>query len=210
MLLDNRIRVLCVDDHRLVLQGIALILGGHDDLCVVGCAASGEEALALFREQKPDVTLLDLQLPKMTGLDVIRSMRRDVPEARIIVVTMYQGDEDIHRALEAGATTYLLKDTLSDELVRVVRAVHSGAKPIGSAVQTRLAERKTHQSLTPREVEVIELISQGMRNKDIGLVLGISNETVHVHIKNIFTKLNVEDRTGAVHVALRRGIIHIA
>lgn len=204
-----RIRVLCVDDHRLVLQGIALIVGGQPDLEVVGCATSGEEAVALFLAHHPDVTLLDLQLPKMTGLETIRAIRKEDPEARIIMVTMYQGDEDIHRALQAGAATYLLKDTLSDELVRVIREVHAGNRPIGRDVQARLAERSAQGALTPREVEVIELISQGLRNKEIAASLRISHETVQVHVKNIFAKFDVDDRTAAVNVALRRGIIHI-
>lgn len=211
MLVDarDRIRVLCVDDHRLVLQGIALIVGGPSDIEVIGCATSGEEALVLFRQHHPDVTLLDLQLPSMTGLDVIRAMRREDADARIIVVTMYGGDEDIHRALNAGAATYLLKDTLSDELVRIVREVHAGKRPLGRDVQARLAERSAQAVLTPREIEVIELISIGLRNKEIAASLGISNETVQVHVKNIFSKLDVDDRTAAVNVALRRGIVHI-
>ena len=204
-----RIRVLCVDDHRLVLQGIALIIAGQPDFEVVGCAASGEDAVTLFRAHRPDVTLLDLQLPKMSGLDTIRQIRQDAPEARVVVVTMYQGDEDIHRAMEAGAATYLLKDTLSDDLVRVVREVHAGKRPISHDVQLRLAERSAYPSLTRREVEVLDLIAQGLRNKDVAMMLGISNETVQVHVKNIFAKLDVEDRTAAVHVALRRGIIHL-
>jgi DNA-binding NarL/FixJ family response regulator len=203
------IRVLCVDDHRLVLQGIALIVGGYPDLEVVGCATTGEEAVALFRIHRPDVTLLDLQLPRMSGLETIREIRKEDPAARIVVVTMFQGDEDIHAALQAGAATYLLKDTLSDELVRVIREVHSGKRPISRDVQSRLAERLAYTSLTRREVEIVDLISQGLRNKDIAASLGISNETVQVHIKNIFEKLDVDDRTAAVNVALRRGIIHI-
>ena len=206
---SQRIRVLCVDDHRLVLQGIALIIGTQPDLEVVGCATTGEEAVHLFRAHRPDVTLLDLQLPRMSGLDTIREIRTENPEARVIVVTMYQGDEDIHRALEAGAATYLLKDTLSDELVKMVREVHRGGRPMTEDIQLRLAERSSYQPLTRREIEVLDLISEGLRNKDIAVMLGISNETVQVHVKNIFAKLDVEDRTAAVHVALRRGIIHL-
>lgn len=207
---SRRIRVLCVDDHRLVLQGIALIVGGQPDLEVVGCATSGEEAVACFKRHRPDVTLLDLQLPRMSGLEAIRLIRAEDAAARIVVVTIYEGDEDIHRALLAGAATYLLKDTLSDDLVRVIREVHAGLRPLGRDVQERLAERDAYAALTPREIEVIMLISQGMRNKDIAAALKISFETVQVHIKNVFAKLDVEDRTAAVHVALRRGIIHIS
>lgn len=203
------IRVLCVDDHRLVLKGIALIVSGEPDLKVVGCATTGEDAVALFKAQRPDVTLLDLQLPTMSGLEAIRAIREEDANARVVVVTMYQGDEDIHRALQAGAATYLLKDTLSDELVRVVREVHAGERPISRDVQARLDERAAHSVLTAREIEVVALISQGLRNKDIAAELKISHETVQVHVKNIFAKLEVDDRTAAVNVALRRGIIHI-
>ena len=203
------IRVLCVDDHRLVLKGIALIVGAEPDLEVVGCATTGEEAVELFKANRPDVTLLDLQLPTMSGLETIRAIRTEDARARVVVVTMYQGDEDIHRALEAGAATYLLKDTLSDELVRVVRDVHAGKRPISRDIEARLAERSAYTALTPREIEVLLLISEGFRNKEIALHLGISHETVQVHVKNMFAKLDVDDRTAAVHVALRRGIIHL-
>jgi DNA-binding NarL/FixJ family response regulator len=152
---------------------------------------------------------MDLQLPGMSGLEALIAIRREYPDARIVVLTMYQGDEDIHRALQAGAVTYLLKDTLSEDLVHAIREVHSGARPIQPAVRACLAERDRQPSLTLREVQVIELISRGMRNKEIAASLGISDETVHVHVKNILAKLNVNDRTAAVSVALRRGIIHI-
>jgi two-component system NarL family response regulator len=152
---------------------------------------------------------MDLQLPTMSGLDAIRSIRREDAEARIIVLTMYQGDEDIHRALSAGATTYLLKDTLSDDLIRFVREVHAGRSPIRADVKARLDERAGQPTLTPREVQVMELVYEGRRNKEIATLLGISEETVQVHLKNIFAKLKVGERTAAVNVALRRGIVHI-
>jgi DNA-binding NarL/FixJ family response regulator len=204
-----RIRVLCVDDHRIVREGIGLIIARQADMEVVGSAATGEEAVLLFRREQPDVTLMDLQLPTMSGLEAIRSIRREDAEARIIVLTMYQGDEDIHRALSAGATTYLLKDTLSDDLIRFVREVHSGRSPIRADVKARLDERAAQPTLTPREVQVMELVSEGRRNKEIATLLGISEETVQVHLKNIFAKLKVGERTAAVNVALRRGIVHI-
>jgi DNA-binding NarL/FixJ family response regulator len=205
-----QIRVLCVDDHRIVREGIALIIARQPDMTVVGSAATGEEAVALFRRHGPDVTLMDLQLGSMSGVEAIRVIRAQDAAARIVVLTMYQGDEDIHRALEAGAATYLLKDTLSDDLIRVVRGVHEGRTPmIGPDVQARLAERAAGPTLTPREIQVVELISRGMRNKEIAASLGISEETAQVHVKNIFAKLKVQDRTAAVNVALRRGIIHI-
>jgi DNA-binding NarL/FixJ family response regulator len=208
---DNpRIRVLCVDDHRIVREGLSLIIGRQPDMDVVGLAASGEEAVELFLRLTPDVTLMDLQLGAMGGVEAIRVIRHHEPGARIVVLTMYQGDEDIYRALEAGAATYLLKDTLSDDLVRVVRQVHAGDHPIMPDVEARLAERAAGPTLTRREVQVIELISQGMRNKEIAASLGISEETAHVHVRNILAKLRVKDRSGAINVALRRGIIHIS
>ena len=203
------IRVLCVDDHRIVREGIGLIIARQPDMEVVGSAATGEEAVAVFTRERPDVTLMDLQLPAMSGLEAIQAIRREDADARIIVLTMYQGDEDIHRALAAGATTYLLKDTLSDDLIRFVREVHAGRRPIRADVKARLDERATQPTLTPREVQVMELVSEGKRNKEIAVLLGISEETVQVHLKNIFAKLKVGERTAAVNVAIRRGIVHI-
>jgi DNA-binding NarL/FixJ family response regulator len=200
---------LCVDDHAIVRQGIALLVGLQPDIEVVGSAASGEEAVALFRTHRPDVTLMDLQLPVMSGLDAIGVIRRECPDAHIIVLTMYHGDEDIRRALQVGARTYLLKDTLADDLVRVIREVHNGERPIQADIQARLSERAGERSLTPREVEVVELISLGMRNKEIAASLGISEDTAQVHVKNVLAKLKVNDRSAAVSVALRRGIIHM-
>ena len=206
---NPRIRVLCVDDHRIVREGIGLIIARQPDMEVVGSAATGEEAVAVFKRERPDVTLMDLQLPTMSGLEAIHAIRREDADARIIVLTMYQGDEDIHRALAAGATTYLLKDTLSDDLIRFVREVHAGRRPIRPDVKARLDERATQPTLTPREVQVMELVSEGKRNKEIAVRLGISEETVQVHLKNIFAKLKVGERTAAVNVAIRRGIVHI-
>jgi two-component system NarL family response regulator len=194
-----------------VREGLALIINRQPDMEVVGAAATGEEALALFETHRPDVTLMDMQLGRMSGLDTIMAIRRKHPFARIVVLTMYQGDEDIFRALQAGAVTYLLKDTVSTDLIRVVRDVHRGARPPHRPeVEARLAERSSRPTLTPREVEVLELVSRGLRNKEIAGSLGLSEETVQVHVRNILSKLNAPDRTAAVNVALRRGIIHIA
>jgi len=209
-LAKSKIRILCVDDHRLVLAGIELMIGRQPDMQVVGSATSGEEAVSLFRQHKPDITLMDLQLPVMSGLEAIRAIRHLSPDARIIVLTMYHGDEDIHRALVAGASTYLLKDMLSDDLMRVIREVHAGQRALLPDVQIKLDERATRPSLTPREVQVTELIGRGLRNKEIASELHISEETVQVHVKSILTKLSVNDRTAAVNVAMRRGIIHLA
>jgi two-component system, NarL family, response regulator len=205
----NPIRVLCVDDHRIVREGIALIIDREPDMRVVASAATGEDAVALFARERPDVTLMDLSLPGMSGLEAIHAIRREDKDARIIVLTMYQGDEDIHRSLAAGAATYLLKDTLSDDLIRFVREVHAGRRPIRPEVKARLDERATQPTLTPREVQVMERVAEGRRNKEIAVLLGISDETVQVHLKNIFAKLKVSERTAALNVALRRGIVHI-
>ena len=206
---SSRISVLCVDDHRIVREGIALILSREPDIEVVARAASGEEAITMFRRHRPDITLMDLRLKAMSGVEAISTIRRDDPNARIIVLTMYVGDEDIHQALAAGATTYLLKEALPDELVRTVRDVYAGEHPLRDDVKAKLDERAGQPSLTPREIEVLELISRGMRNKLIATELGITETTVAVHIKNIFAKLKVNERTAAVHVAIRRGIVHI-
>lgn len=204
-----RVRVLCVDDHWIVRQGIAALIGEEPDMEVVGSAATGEEAEVLFHKCRPDVVLMDLQLPGQSGLDTIRAIRRKAPDARIIVLTMYQGEEDIFRALRDGAATYLLKDSLFDDLANLIRDVHAGVARLPPDVEARLEERRTHKAPSARELEVIELISQGMRNKEIAAHLGISEETVIVHIRHLFLKLGVQDRTAALGVAVRRGLIHM-
>jgi DNA-binding NarL/FixJ family response regulator len=207
---NRRIRVLCVDDHRIVREGLALIIKRQTDMDVVGMAATGEEAIELFKSCHPDVTLMDLRLRGMSGVEAIKAIRRIDPSARVVVLTMYQGDEDIYRALEAGATTYLLKDTLADDLIQVIRDVKAGKQPgVSPEVQARLAERSVRPELTPRELEILQLISQGMQNKEIAASLGISEATTQVHVKNILAKLDVRHRTAALNVALRRGIVHI-
>lgn len=203
------IRVMCVEDHRIVREGLALIINQEPDMKIVGSCATVNEAIELYRAVHPDVTLMDLRLGTASGVDAIKAIRADNAEARIIVLTMYEGDEDIFRAHQAGATTYLLKDTLSADLVRVVREVHAGLRPVLPEVQARLAERASMPTLTSREVEVIQLISQGLRNKEVGAMLGITEGTVQIHVKNIFAKLQVNDRTGAVQVAVRRGLIRM-
>jgi DNA-binding NarL/FixJ family response regulator len=176
---------------------------------VVGSCASAEEAVSLYRNCRPDVTLMDLRLGKMSGVDAIKVIRKEHPDARIVVLTMYEGDEDIYRAHEAGATTYLLKDTLSADLIRVVRQVHAGERPVMPVVEARLKERASAPTLTSREIEVLQLISEGLRNKEVGATLGITEGTVQIHVKNIFAKLNVNDRTAAVQVAVRRGLVQM-
>lgn len=207
--MSEPIRILCVEDHRIVREGIRLLLEREPDLAVVAVAENGEQALAEHRAHRPDVTLMDLQLPGMSGLEAIRAIRKDCPDARIVVLTMYQGDEAIFSALEAGATTYLLKDSLADELIDVVRNVHAGGRPMLPAIEAKLSEHSSRPRLTPREVEVIKLVSEGFRNREIAAMLGISEETAQVHLRNIFQKLGTRDRTAAVQVALRRGILQV-
>lgn len=208
--MTTRIRVLCVDDHRIVREGIALIIASAPDMAVVGSATTGEEAIAQFRRHRPDVTLMDLRLAgAVSGVDAIRAILGETPDARVVVLTMYFGDEDIHRALAAGAAAYLLKDTLSDDLLRVIREVHAGGRPVSPDVKALLDARSGQRNLTRREVEVLALVAKGNRNKEIAALLGISLDTVAVHLKHIFAKLDVTDRTAAVGIAVRRGIVHI-
>jgi two-component system, NarL family, response regulator len=204
-----RITVLCVDDHRIVREGLRMVINSEPDMIVIDAAATGGEAVERYRGHSPDITLMDLQLPDMSGVDAIRTIRQINADARIIVLTMYKGDEDIHRAIDAGAMTYLLKDTLADDLPRIVREVHEGGRPLPPDVVAKLEERAASPTLTSREVEVMRLLAAGRRDKEIAVALGISSQTVRVHVKNIYAKLDVGDRTEAMSVAIRRGIIHI-
>jgi DNA-binding NarL/FixJ family response regulator len=207
--MDKRISVLCVDDHQIVREGIVAIIGRQSDMEVTGTAANGLQAVEAFLQNPPDVTLMDLQLPVLSGLDAIRRIRSADAHAKIIVLTTYHGDEDVHQALAAGAATYLLKEAVLDDLAGVVRAVHNGARPLSDDVRHILATRSNYGQLTAREVEVIELVAQGLSNKDVGKALCITEETVKVHVRNIMDKLNAQDRTEAVTMALRRGIMHL-
>lgn len=203
------IEVMCVDDHRLMREGLARIVNVQPDMHVVAQASSGEEAVDLYRRHRPDVTLMDLQLPRMTGVEAIRAIRGINPDARVVVVTMYQGDEDVHRAIAAGAMGYLLKDTLPDDLIHTIRDVHAGRRAIGPEIAAVLEQRALQPSLTGRELQVLELLATGKRNKEIAAELGISGDTASAHVKSIFVKFNVHDRTAALAEALRRGVIHI-
>lgn len=204
-----RIRVLCVDDHRLIREGVARIVGVQPDMEVVAEASNGEQAVAQFAASRPDVTLMDLQLPIASGPEATRRIRQLDGDARIIVLTMYGGDEDVHRAFEAGAMGYVLKDAISDDLVHVIREVHAGRRVVTPEIQQTLDERARLPSLSLRERQVLELVAEGMRNKEIASALGISVDTTGMHVKNIYTKLDVHDRTAAVAKAIRRGIIRI-
>jgi two-component system NarL family response regulator len=202
--------VLLVDDHRIVREGLALVINRQSDMCVTAAASNAEDAVRLYAEHRPDVAIVDLQLGAISGVSAIRTIREQDPAARIVVLTMMRGDEDIYRAMEAGALTYLLKDTAIEDLTRVIREVHAGKNPrISPEVKAQIAARAERPVLTAREAEVLELVRRGLRNREIGTSLGISEETVQSHVRSILSKLDVPDRTAAVDVALRRGILHL-
>jgi len=207
--LHSRIRILCVDDHPLVRKGISSIIMQQSDMQLVAEGENGEEALALFREHRPDVTLMDLRMPGLDGIGAIQQIRREFPEARIIALTSYDGDQDIYRALEAGVRGYLLKETVHADIVAAIRSVHSGRKLIAQDAAQRLAEYFPQAALTPREIEVLELVAKGMSNKLVAQKLGTADGTIKMHVQNILAKLDATDRTHAVTTALKRGIIHL-
>ena len=201
--------MLCVDDHRLMREGIARIVAVHPDMEVVAQASNGDQAVAQFLMHRPDVTLMDLRLPVMDGTEAIRVIRRHDETARIVVLTTYQGDEDIHWAFEAGAMGYLLKDSIPDDLIHVIREVYAGRRVVPPEIQQVLEQRASQPVLTLRERQVLELLARGMRNKEIAATLGITLDTIGAHVKSIYSKLNVHDRTAALGEALRRGVVHI-
>jgi two-component system, NarL family, response regulator len=203
------IRVLLVDDHLLLREGVAALLANQADLKLVGEAANGREAIDQYRRHRPDVTLMDLQMPKMNGVEAMNAICDEFPDARIIVLTTYLGDVLVLRALKAGARAYLLKSLLRKELLETIRLVHAGQKRIAPAVAAELAEHATDDALSPREVEVLRLIADGNANKAIASQLAITEETVKGHVKNILAKLAANDRTHAVTIGLRRGIIDL-
>ncbi|HUV97724.1 MAG TPA: response regulator transcription factor [Acidobacteriaceae bacterium] len=206
-MMKEPIRVLVVEDHNVVRQGLVALLNVAEGLEVVGEAADGLEAIAQFRKHQPAITLIDLRLPQLGGVDTITRIRREAPDARFIVLTTYDGDEDIYRALKAGAKAYLLKGMTSEELIAAIRAVHAGKSHIPSVIAERLAERMGVEELTPREFDVLEQIVQGKSNKEIGTELEISEATVKTHINSLLSKLGVTDRTQAATAAIRRGIV---
>jgi DNA-binding NarL/FixJ family response regulator len=206
---EARIRVLSVDDHPLLRAGISKIINDQPDMVVVAQAASGGEAIQQFRQHRPDVTLLDLRLPDMHGIDVLMTIRTEFRDARIMMLTTAEGDVEIQRALEAGAWAYMLKSASSRDLTQVIREVHSGKKHVPLDVAARLAEHMSDADLTTRELEVLRHIAGGNRNRDIGDRLFISEDTVKVHIKHIMEKLGASDRTQAIAIAVRRGIIDL-
>jgi len=204
---EETIRVLVVEDHHVVRQGLVALLNVVDGIEVIGEAADGVEAIAQFRRHQPHVTLIDLRMPRLTGVEVIQRIRMETPQARFIVLTTYDGDEDIYRALQAGAKAYLLKGMTTDDLVSTIRAVHAGKSHIPPAIAQRLAERMGTEELTPREFDVLEQIVHGLSNKEIASFLDISEATVKTHINSLLGKLGVTDRTQAATAAIQRGIV---
>ena len=204
-----KIRVFSVDDHPLLREGISAIINSQPDMALVGFATNGREAVHKFREHHPDVTLMDLRLPDVSGIDAMIAIRTEFPDARIIMLTTFEGDVEIQRALAAGARGYILKSMPPQELAEAVRQVHAGRKRIPSQIAAQLAEHLGDELLTDRERDVLQHVATGSRNREIGERLFISEETVKVHVKHIMEKLGANDRTEAVTIAVRRGIIHL-
>ncbi|HEY6805411.1 MAG TPA: response regulator transcription factor [Pyrinomonadaceae bacterium] len=206
---DNKIRIVVIDDQAVVRQGFVSLINTVADMEVIAEGTNGQEAINLYREHIPDVMLIDLRMPVLSGVEAIAAIRREFSSARIIVLTTYDGDEDIYRSLQAGAQGYLLKDVFFEDLEEAIRKVHAGSKRIPAVVAERLAERMSGSDLTGRELEVLQQIVAGRSNKEIGTFLSISEATVKSHINNILSKLGVTDRTQAATTALQRGIVHL-
>ena len=204
-----QIRILAVDDHALVREGIAVLVGTQPDMTLVAQASNGREAIQQFRTHRPDVTLMDLQMPEMNGFDAIVAIRGEFPDAKIVVLTTYQGDVQILRALKAGAQGYLLKNTFHKELVETIRAVHAGRKALSPEASYEIAEHATDDALTPAEISVLRLIAAGNANKQIADQLKITEETVKSRVKSILSKLGANDRTHAAMIGMKRGIIEL-
>jgi DNA-binding NarL/FixJ family response regulator len=206
---ENTLRVMCVDDHPLVRKGVAAILANEPDMELVAEASDGQEAVEKYRQLHPDVVLMDLRMPRMDGTEATRAIRAEDPEARIIALTSYDGDQDIYRALEAGVRGYILKEMVHSEVVKAIRTVQAGKRLMPPEVAERLSEYFPQVALTAREVEVLSLVARGMANKEIAHKLGTANGTIKMHVQNILEKLGASDRTHAVTIAIERGILHL-
>jgi len=203
------IRVMLVDDHPAFRKGLAALIGTENDLEVVAETGDGNDAIQLFRRHKPDITLMDLRLPGMGGVEATIAIRKEFPDARVIVLTTFDMDEDIYRAMDSGAKSYLLKDTPEDELAATIRAVHAGEEKLAPKLAERLAQRQKRPELSQREMEVLQLLVRGRSNKEIASSLFITEDTVKAHLKTLFVKLGVQDRTDAAITAIRQGIVHL-
>ena len=206
---DKKIRLIVVDDQAVVRQGFVALINTVPDMEVIAEGINGQQAIDLYRQHQPDVMLIDLRMPVIGGVEALTTIRREFPEARLIVLTTYDGDEDIYRSLQAGAKGYLLKDMFFEELESAIRSVHAGSRRIPAVIAERLAERMTGSILTARELEVLELIVKGQSNKEIAVSLKISEATVKSHVNSLLSKLGVTDRTQAATTALQRGLVHL-
>jgi DNA-binding NarL/FixJ family response regulator len=202
--------VLCVDDHPLIRKGIASILANEPDMALVAEASDGLEAIGVFRESRPDVTLMDLRMPNLDGIAATRAILEEFPAARIIALTSYEGDQDIYRALDAGVRGYLLKEAVHSDVLHAIRTVHAGKRLMPAEVAGRLSEYFPQMALTPRETEVLGLVANGFGNKEIAERLGTATGTIKIHVQNILEKLSASDRTQAVTIAIQRGILHLS
>ena len=206
---NDTIRIMLVDDHPAFRKGMAALIESEPDLQVVAETGDGREALAIYRQKKPDVVLMDLRLPGMGGVEATLAIRKEFPAASVIVLTTFDRDEDIYRAIQSGAKSYLLKDTPDDELAAAIRDVHAGKQVLSGKLATRLAERQQRPELTPREMDVLQMLIKGRSNREIGTALFLCEDTVKAHFKTLFAKLKVQDRTEAAISAIRQGIVHL-